>query len=66
MMKRWIIHPFLFALFPVTTLLLNNLTILDPLGLIRFALVLQVTAWLIWGLLSLFFRDASSTLWDYL
>ncbi len=57
-MKRWIIHPFLFALFPVTTLLLNNLSILTPFSLVRAALVLQGAALLLWWLLSRFFRNA--------
>ncbi len=59
-MKRWILHPFLFALFPVFSLLLNNLTILTPVSLIRSLLVLELVALVLWAGLRWFFRNSQA------
>ena len=62
MKKPPILHPFLFAAFPVLFLLANNLSILSPGNVVKeLALLIGsslVFAFLLWGLVRLVVRDA--------
>ncbi len=58
--NRIVLHPFLFALFPVVSLFLNNMAVLQPDSLFRAVLVLELAVVLLLGLLRLIFRNVQA------
>lgn len=56
--ERWVLHPFLFSLFPILLLFTHNIDEVEPVAILRSVLVSLIVTVLLFALFRLIFRDS--------